>query len=285
VKSHFLLRLSGLWRQYPWVAFHHGYTRPNKKMELYNRLDRWSLRKAAQVVTVTAAFERELLEAKVPPRRILVLHNAISPDWASGISSVQVQELRLALAPKGEKLLLSVGRLSQEKAHQDLLEALRLLSASRPDLDWRLAVVGEGPERARLEDAAAPFHGCVTFAGQISDVRAYYAAADLFVLPSHSEGSPNVLLEAMAARLPIVATAVGGIPEIVTGDEHALLVPPRQPDALARAIERMLDSPELAARLVEAAAARIAHKYSPEARTRHLAELYARLAASGTAAR
>lgn len=281
VKSHFLLRLSGLWKHYPWVAFHHGYTRPNRKMEMYNRLDRWSLRKAMRVLTVTRAFERELLQSGVPQDRIIILHNAISSAWGTDVDPDKVRQLHSSLAPRGEKLILAVGRLSQEKAHADLLRALVLLSKARPELKWRLVLVGEGPERLRLEAAAEQMPEHVSFIGQVSDVRPYYAAADVFVLPSHTEGSPNVLLEAMAARIPVVATSVGGIPEIIVSEEHGILVQACQPEALAHAIQRMLESPAEAAATVEKAAARIAEVYSPEARTGKLEKFYQEAVAMG----
>ncbi len=274
VKSHFLLRMSNLWRRYPWIAFHHGYTRPNYRMELYNRLDRWSLRKAARVLTVTNAFERELHAAGVPKERITVLHNAIPAAWSEGLPQEEVWQLRDSLAGEGAILLLSVGRLSQEKAHIDLIAAIQELSQRNSKLRVRLVLVGEGPERHHLELTAKRLKVNVKFVGQVKDVRPYFAAADIFVLPSHSEGSPNVLLEAMAAGVPIIATNVGGVPEMVTAEKTALLTPARDPEALSKAIERMLKTEDLARKLSAAARERVQTHYSPQARTRQLARVY-----------
>ena len=102
--------------------------------------------------------------------------------------------------------------------------------------------------------------------------------ADVFVLPSLSEGSPNALLEAMACGLPIVATRVGGVPEIAVDGETALLVPPEDPVALARAIDRLLRDRPLAARLGSAARAAVLTRYTPELRATTLSGLYASLA-------
>ena len=102
--------------------------------------------------------------------------------------------------------------------------------------------------------------------------------ADVFVLPSLSEGSPNALLEAMACGLPIVATRVGGVPEIAVDGETALLVPPEDPVALARAIDRLLRDRALAARLGSAARATVLTRYTPELRATTLSGLYASLA-------
>jgi glycosyltransferase involved in cell wall biosynthesis len=137
-------------------------------------------------------------------------------------------------------------------------------------------IVGEGPERRRLEAAADSF-GCrerVVFTGQSSEVWPFYSAADVFVLPSHSEGSPNVLLEAMAGGIPIVATEVGGVPEMVEQNQSALLVPANDPPALAAAIVRVLIDGELAQRLTTNASALVATRYTLENYVRSLVEIY-----------
>lgn len=278
VKSHFLMRLSGLSKRYPWVAFHHGYTRPDRKMELYNTLDRWSLRRAHRVVTVTTAFKQELMDAGVLPDQISIAHNAISSEWGSRerVDQARVGAIRAGLGQA--KLILSVGRLSREKAHEDLLRSMASLLQRRPDLLWRVVIVGEGPERSRLESLAAWMQERVLLVGRDSDIEPYFAAADVFVLPSHSEGSPNVLLEAMAARVPIVATRVGGVPEIVTSGEHALLVPAGDTEALGAAIARILEHPEVGAALARRATERITSVYSPAVRAAELARVYAGVA-------
>ena len=114
----------------------------------------------------------------------------------------------------------------------------------------------------------------MTFTGQLSDIQPFYAMADVLVLPSHSEGSPNVLLEAMAANLPIVATAVGGVPEIVEDSKSALLVPASDPTAMATAIARVLADRHLAEQLTQNSAALVATRYAPEKYVRSLVEIY-----------
>jgi len=169
-----------------------------------------------------------------------------------------------------------VGRLSTEKGHADLLAALRLLLRDHPQLAIRLILVGDGIERATLERAAAApdLASSVIFAGQCSNVWPYYSLADVFALPSHSEGSPNALLEAMAAGVPIVACKVGGVPETVEDDRSALLVPPAIPAAMAIALARILENPTLAARLVANASERLASRFSPESRYQALLQVY-----------
>jgi glycosyltransferase involved in cell wall biosynthesis len=276
VKSHFLFWRSRLNKKHPWVAFHHGYTSTDLKMRMYNRLDRWSLPNADRVATVCQVFASELArEIEIPEEKIFVQHNAIRPRPKPEADEVNELRRRFGIA-EGERVVLSVGRLSKEKAHADLIEAFKLLGAKAPDLNCKLLIVGDGPERASLETAARASgeNDRITFAGQVSNVQPFYAAADVFVLPSHSEGSPNVLLEAMAAEVPIVTTAVGGVPEIVTNEESALLVAPKNPQALAAAIDRMLQDEALAHRLTTVASALVAREHSPEAYTRSLISLY-----------
>jgi glycosyltransferase involved in cell wall biosynthesis len=169
--------------------------------------------------------------------------------------------------------VLIVGRLSREKDHRTLLDAVHRL---RPPLNPHLLIVGDGPERGPLEERihAGGMTSSVTLTGQTPSAEAFYGIADVAVLSSLSEGSPNALLEAMAARLPVVATKVGGIPEIVTDGESALLVAPRDPCAMSKAIAALLSDAALARRLSDRAYEVISTRYTPEVRTRRLIEIY-----------
>ncbi len=276
VKSHFLLWRSRISRHCPWVAFHHGYTSTDRKMRVYNRLDRWSLPSADRLITVCRAFARELSRSTgVALGNIAVLHNSIRQQPPASETEVKDLRSRFGIA-NDESLILAVGRLSKEKAHIDLLAAFSRLHESNPEVKSRLFIVGDGPERGRLE-AAADSLGVkdrVVFTGQLSYVWPFYFAADVFALPSHSEGSPNVLLEAMAAGIPIVATEVGGVPEMVEHNQSALLVPASDRPALAAAIARVLTDGELARRLTTNASALVGTRYSPENYVRSLVEIY-----------
>ena len=275
VKSHFLVRLSGLHRKYPWVAFNHGYTTADRKMQLYNRLDRRSLPHADRVVTVCEAFARDLESSGIKRDRISVLHNSIRPGPQA--DKAEAAELRKSLGiESSEKVILAVGRLSKEKAQIDLIRAFGELRRTNPALKAKLVIAGDGPERAQLEAAARTLAIAdqIVFAGQVADMRAYYEIADLLVNASHSEGSPYVLLEAMAAGVPIVATAVGGVPEILTDGETALLVPPLDPRALAESIEKILCEKALAQKLSTSAGALMTTRFAPEIYVQKLIEIY-----------
>jgi glycosyltransferase involved in cell wall biosynthesis len=281
VKSHFLARLAGLPKRAPWVAFHHGYTWPTKRAQAYNQLDRWSLRTARQVLTVSEPFREELVARGVNRERIEIIHNAIPPDWgaASREPSVAAALRRSLVISEAHKVILIVGRLSKEKDHLTLIRAVaRLPSAAGA----HLLIVGEGPNRSAIEQEIAQLNlaASVTFTGHVPSAQPYYGIADLAVLSSLSEGSPNALLEAMAAGVPVVATTVGGIPEIVTNGESALLVPPSDLEAMSAAMARILvTEPDLAAQLVERSRILIRERHAPEARMRKLAAIYRQVVA------
>jgi len=283
VKSHFLMNVSRLWQKYPWVAFNHGYTTTDRKMLLYNQLDRWSLPKADRVVTVCDAFKQKLVKMGVPRERIHVQHNSIRPEPAVNVEEMRAFQRRLGMK-EGTRMILAVGRLSKEKAQIVLLRAFKNLSETHGEINARLVIVGDGPEREPLEAAAASLglSDRVIFTGQVNNVSVYFVAADVLVNPSHSEGSPYVLLEAMAAGLPIVATAVGGVPEMIENNETALLVPASDPQAMAEAIARMLNDEKLAGQLAENASELVSSRLSPEAYVRALAEIYRAVISSQT---
>jgi len=274
-KSHFLVRWAGLHRGRGWIAFHHGDTAEDLKMHLYTQLDRWSLRAAHRSVTVCEPFADLLVGRGVRRERIQIVPNAMAAAPSEAQEDVSALRDRLALPPAA-RVILSVGRLSPEKGHADLLAALRLVLRDRPQLAIKLILVGDGIERPALERAAAApdLASSVIFAGHCSNVWPYYSLADVFVLPSHSEGSPNALLEAMAAGVPIVACKVGGVPETVEDGSSALLVPPANPAAMANALARVLEDPALATRLASNASERLVMRFSPDSRYQALLEVY-----------
>ena len=275
IKSHFLIKLTGLGKQYPWIAYHHGYTTTDLKMRGYNQLNRWSLPSATRVITVCDAFAKELSRTGVRSDRIAVCHNSVAALRQVTDKERQGLRSKLGLADD-ERIVLTVGRLSREKGHSDLVDALPLLRKSNPELKFKLLVVGEGPERGRLERAVegTALSTRVLFIGHAEDIAPYYALADVLALPSHSEGSPNVLLEAMAAEVPVVATSVGGVPEMALAEESALLVPPHEPRLLANALHRLLSSPELAQTLRANASARVASHFSHQSYAESLIRIY-----------
>jgi glycosyltransferase involved in cell wall biosynthesis len=256
VKSHFLVRLAGLHQTSGWLAVHHGYTATDWKMHLYNQLDRWSLRAARQAMTVCQPFAQQLREHGVANDRILVQHMPIRPGVRATAAEVAALRAQLGIGTD-EKVIFTAGRLSREKGHLELVEAFAALLARQEFRNHlRLVIAGEGPERQALLDLARQqgiAEDRLILAGQQADLKPYYGMAQVFALPSHSEGSPNVLLEAMAAGVPVVASRVGGIPEMAEDGVSALLTPKCDVTALAAALQRVLTEPALANRLTAGA--------------------------------
>jgi glycosyltransferase involved in cell wall biosynthesis len=276
VKAHFLIRCTGLNRGRRWLAIHHGYTDVDLKMRVYNQFNRLTLPGADRVVTVCWPFVEVLAAQGVKREKIRVLPNAVEPFAAA--SAAQVAALRQEWGIReGERVVLTVGRFSAEKGHADLVAAVARLAETVRGV--RLVMVGDGLERQRLERAAqaAGLAESIVMPGHRRDMAVWYGMADLFVLPSRSEGSPNALLEAMSAGLPIIATAVGGVPETIAQDRSGLLVPSGDPAALAQAMARLLEDPERAARLGAAAAEDAAARFSVERYRESLLAIYEEL--------
>ena len=176
--------------------------------------------------------------------------------------------------PHGAPLVGIVARLEAEKGHRDLLQAWPLVLAAHPGA--HLAIVGEGSLAQELRDLAARLKvaGSVTFTGRREDVSALTADLTVSVLPSIREAQGISILEAMARRVPVVATTVGGIPEVITDGVDGLLVPPSDPPALAAAISRVLADGRLRKRIGEAGYRTVIDRYSIDAQVRRIQAVY-----------
>jgi len=201
----------------------------------------WTFQHATGAFAVSRALGERIVALGVDAAKVKVVPNGLDDAYlANGASGSSAD---------GEKrpgtTVLFCGRLSEEKDPLYLLEAARLLFARRPAA--RLQFVGDGPLRKKLEELAEEWHikDRVSFVGEIRHdrVAGYMRQADVLCLTSLREGYPNVLLEALACGLPVVATSVGGVPEIVTDEDLGILVPLGQPAELAAALEKALEKP------------------------------------------
>ncbi|MGH2672745.1 MAG: glycosyltransferase family 4 protein [Actinomycetota bacterium] len=182
---------------------------------------------------------------------------------------------RLGLPPDGAAVGI-VGRLVPIKDHETFLRAAVRLLPARDDLTF--VVAGDGEDRAVLEARASELlEERVRFLGWVQDLAALYAALDVVVLTSRNEGTPVSLVEAGAAGRPVVATRVGGVPDVVADGETGILVPPGDPAATAAAIERLLGEPALARAMGGTARARVPSRFSADRLVDDLAALYSRL--------
>jgi glycosyltransferase involved in cell wall biosynthesis len=192
-------------------------------------------------------------------RLALVANGVPAPAVPAGTR----EEVRRALGLAPDAVVaVAVASMRPVKRHADFVSGVRLAARDHPGLTG--LVVGEGPDRPAIE-AAGGGDQAVRLLGHRDDVPAILAAADLFVLASDYEAAPMAILEAMASGLPVIATAVGSVPEIVRDGETGLLVSPRQPEAIAQALARLVADPGLRAAMGDAGAARHRAHFSAEA--------------------
>jgi glycosyltransferase involved in cell wall biosynthesis len=233
------------------------------------RQARLALRPLRRIIAVSAEVRaRYVRELGIADERLAVVRNGIRvpPTVRAPDPALRAELVR----GRPDYVVLTPARLHPQKGHADLLQAAALI----PDATFVLA--GDGPLRSELESRARELgvaSRCV-FLGHRADVPALLAAADLFVLPSHFEGLPVSVLEAMAAGRPVVATAIGGTDEAVSHEESGLLVPPREPAALASAIRRLRADPVLARRLGAAGRQRVEREFSSEATAVQVMRIY-----------
>lgn len=253
-KSHFLVSLLP-GRNFRWIAFHHGYTTENLKVRFYHQFDRWSLRFCDLVVTVCTDFATMLASRGVRGDRIFVVQNSVNTDVHYSRAKLSEDIRQQWNVSRDERIVLSVGRLSPEKGHNYLIDAVSTIVSTSPQLKLKVLIAGSGPSERKLKEQVNKkgLHQHVKLVGHFSDIMELFSIADLFVLPSLSEGSPNVLLESMAARVPIVATKVGGVPELVKDGESAILVPPADSESLKNAIIELLTNRSRAIQLASVA--------------------------------
>lgn len=262
-------------RRIPTVTTLHGSSFLGGATRLWERLQILNLRRFRAVISVSRPLTAELLAAGVPRDRIHTIPNA----WSGREPAMRRGDARRVLGvnpPSGVPLIGFVGRLIPVKNPGLLVESLARIA----DLPWEAVVVGDGPERAGLEEAAreAGVAPRIRFAGAAARAADLQPAFDLFVLSSRSEGTPMVLFEAMAAGVPVVATSVGGVPDLV-GTDRGWLTPPGDPGAMADVLRAALTDRQEAEARAGRARAQLSGEYSTERWLERHDEVYARVTA------
>jgi glycosyltransferase involved in cell wall biosynthesis len=232
------------------------------------------IRKADCFVAISEMISEMAIKRGIPPERVVRIPNGVDIGTFHPVTPPEREDLRRSLAFHPGLAVVFIGRLIPRKGVADLLGAWRTVSAKRNDVTLYILGTGRSEEEFLAKARDLGLRDSVKFRGSVNNVVAYLQSADLFVLPSHYEGMPNVLLEAMACGLPVVATRVSGVVDIVRDGRNGLLVEPGRPDGLAEAILRLLDDPAEAARLGKAAHETIEKEYSIEAVAGAYAALY-----------
>jgi len=250
------------------VSTMHGWVQPSWKTPLYFAIDRWSLRRYEQVMAVSQDLYDAALENGVAKERLTLVENGIDTD-----------EFRRRKPTSGKPFVVgAVGRLSEEKGFQLLIEACERLAAK--GREFELHIAGEGPQKEALaaQIARSKFAARWKLLGFQKDTRALFESFDLFALSSLREGLPNVVLEAMAMEVPVLATRSGGMQAFAKHGEDAWLIDPGSVDELERGLEKLLRDSDLRRKLAYTARTRIERDSSFTARIAKEVAVYARLA-------
>lgn len=243
-----------------------------------NRFDMIKQRMFMQGVSRYLAVSHDIAdrlrrENGIPESRIQVVHNAYVDQFpeAERLSVIREQLIGSDKRP----LILTLARLVKQKGLEFLI------AAAAQTTGVRFVIAGDGPERASLEALARDLgvDDRVYFLGFREDIAELLAVCDLFVLPSLYEGLPLAVLEAMAAEKPVIASAIGGMDEVIQHGRTGLLVKPADPTALAWAIRALLVNPEWAGQLARTARTHVAHEFSTEVMARRVVEIYDELLA------
>lgn len=270
-------RVAALFAKVPWIIAeeHSYYERYNLYLGCLFRMINNTLSKYThKIISCSDAVKQRVAEEeKIPEYKFLTIHNVIDTKKFMLDYSKEQARNNLGLNPD-EPVIGSVASLAPRKGHIYLLQAMRLLLRSYPKS--KLLIVGEGPLRRKLEIFVQQNHlsGAVKFLGFRRDVSLLLKAMDIFVSSAIKEAFGINLIEAMYSGIPCIATNVGGVPEVVVDAQTGILVPPANPEALARAIKVLLDNPDLAAKYAEAGKRRVLENFTVGKYVERLEALY-----------
>ncbi len=266
----------------------HGWVEHGPKLFAFYAVDRWVLRRCDRVVAVSKDIFQACLDMGVRPERLRLIENAIEPaDYrrqglasrASGRIGAPARLLTGRVVPEGRLVIGAVGRLSPEKGFDLLIESVSRLCAT--GLDLELWIAGEGPQEASLRRAIdqTACRDRIHLLGFRSDTTALFECFDIFCLPSLREGLPNVVLEAMAMEVPVLATRCGGIEAALRDGEDSRLIPPGSVDALEQGLAELVRDQRERQRLAARALERVTSEFSFRRRMDKVIAVYDELCA------
>ena len=272
-KSHFVALIVSRLLGVPWIAFAHGWTKENRKVSLYHALDMWMLRFAEAVVAVSPPLLECFSSLRGDHRRTHLILNAVQGDNLRRGGGGEKTRKKL-VTRENQYLIGCFGRLSFEKGQDVLLRAVAEIDD--PNHDVVILFLGDGPERDALQKLSEELgiHEQVIFYPHTSAMPDYYEAIDVLVLPSRSEGLPNVVLEALCFGVPVISTDVGAVSEVITDGETGWIVPPGDAKKLARTISRVLLDKGAREKVAEAGCRSVVEKFSPTTRGQQILHLY-----------
>ena len=276
-KTDLLAWLAGRRRKVALVATAHGWTGHSlRERAVYYPAHKWLLARFPRVIAVSTEIAGELRRWGADTDRVRVLVNGIDPDRFRRDPSLAPRARHAFGIPPGAVVIGAVGRLEPQKRFDLLIEAIAELRRTRREPLW-LLIAGEGSVRPSLEALIErlDLSGVCRLAGHVADISMFHHALDLFVQSSAYEGTPNVVLEAMALETPVVATSVGGTADLCRPGIDGEIVAPGDASLLVTAIARVLEDPVRRAGQVASARQRVEQTLSFASRVRALDDLYA----------
>jgi glycosyltransferase involved in cell wall biosynthesis len=246
----------------PLVAVSHGWTRESWKVRVYERIGKWALARADRVVCVSKEQADRAIQAGVPRGRVSVIRNAVDVSRFDRPDAAYRERLLGLPSRHCKQVVVAAGRLSPEKGFDVLVGSAAEVARHRDDVGFVL--FGEGPCRTALTKLISKrgLADCFVLAGFESDLDRWIPHADAVALSSWTEGLPNIVLEAMAAGVPVAATAVGGIGELLENGRTGRLTAPGDEKGLSHAILDLLEAGESRRRMVSAARERVESEFS-----------------------
>jgi glycosyltransferase involved in cell wall biosynthesis len=251
----------------------HGWVKHTSKTPLYYAIDRWTLPRHEQVIVVSADLYKRCRASGVPENRLHLIENAIDTEDFRRTGPATRAAGRIGMPP-GRLLIGAVGRLSAEKGFDLLIRAVATLIGEGHDLELWIAGDGEARDELERQAVATGYGDRIRLLGFQSDTVELFESFDLFCLSSLREGLPNVVLEAMAMEVPVLATRCGGIEAFARDGTDMLTVPAGSAGALAGGLRRLIKDAGLRRRLADAARARIETEFSFRRRMERMAEVY-----------
>jgi len=248
------------------ITVFHGLTSEDRKVTAYNWINRRILRRVRRIIAVSETTAEYLSSTGIERQRISVVPNAIEEELLAAPPSRDRQSDHVRV--------VAAGRFSFEKGFDLLLKAVASIRDRAPA--FRIYLYGSGPEETRLKKLVADrrLEAIVEFGGFAENLTELFDDMDLMVMPSRSEGMPVVLLEAWARQLPVIATAVGGVPELIKDGRNGLLITPFSVDHLAERLGYALDNPDQLRRFGQAGYQLVRKDFTFRSQAPQLAEIY-----------
>jgi len=260
-----------------WVATNHVWHGLDQKLQFYERIDAFVLRFAARVVAVSSEIKKDLVTKNILAEKVQVIDNGIDIDRFNRSRSVEKLKEDLSIN-KGDAVVTIVGRLSPEKGHETFLKAAKDVAAKKKDV--KFLIVGDGPINAELRVMASQLNlnGHVVFTGVRKDMDGIYAISDLMVNASSIEGLPMTILEAMAAKVALIVTPVGAVPQVIQHGVNGIICPVGDAVGLAKEVCSLIDEPSRRKNLTERAYRDVCDRFSSATMVQQYRQIYESIA-------